>query len=249
MQLPKSKAMAGRESGPLYLQIATHLRREIANGELKPGERLPAIAEMAELRGVSIITIRQAIEVLEREGLLQRFQGRGTFVVEGPRIGAKIILRSDWDTLLRHLEHKKPQLIKVADKIATPLVDRAFGTLAPNYRYMRRVHSHDGMPYALINIYLDQDIFDRNRKAFTEGMVITQLAKMPEARVNRLQQRVNFTTADPETAEFLQIPVNSAIGDVLRVITNSKGRILYVGQTKYRGDYVTLEFDIGEPPR
>ena len=239
----------GRESGPLYLQIAAQMRREIANGLLKPGERLPAIAEMAAMRGVSIITVRQAIEVLEREGLVQRFQGRGTFVVEGPRVGARLILRSDWDTLLRHLAGKKPTLLKMADEVATPLIDRSFGTLARAYRYMRRVHSHDGVPYALINIYLDQKIFERKRKAFTEGMVISQLSKMPEARVSRLQQRVAFTTADAETAELLDVPVNSAIGDVLRVITNKDGEIVYVGQTKYRGDYVTLEFDIAEPPK
>jgi GntR family transcriptional regulator len=149
------RVVAARGNGPLYLQIATHMRREIANGSLKPGERLPSIAGMAAARGVSIITMRQAIEVLEGDGLLQRLQGRGTFIVESPRVGAKLILRSDWDTLLRHLENKEPKLIKVADRVATPLIDRSFGTLARNYRYMRRVHSHEGLPYALINIYLD----------------------------------------------------------------------------------------------
>lgn len=243
------KPSTARESGPLYLQIATHMRREIANGVLKPGERLPAISEMARLRGVSVITIRQAIEVLEGEGLLMRYQGRGTFVVEGPRVGARLILRSDWDTLLRHLADKKPTLLKVADKVATPLIDRSFGQLARAYRYMRRVHSHGGVPYALINIYLDQEIFEKRRRAFTEGMVISQLSSMPEARVSRLQQRVTFTTADAETAELLEVPVNAAIGDVLRVITDDAGKIIYVGQTKYRGDFVTLEFYIKEPPR
>lgn len=238
-----------RGSGPLYIQIATHIRREIANGELVPGQRLPSIAEMAAERGVSVITIRLAIELLESEGLLNRAQGRGTFVSEGPKVGAKLTLRSDWGSLLRHLEGKKPTLIKVADKVATPLVDRSFGELAPSYRYMRRVHSYEDLPYALINIYLDQDIFDLNPKGFTEGMVISQLSNMPEARVARLKQRISFTTADAETADLLQLPANAAIGDVLRVITDTGGKILYVGQTKYRGDYVNLEFDLQESPK
>lgn len=244
-----SRTSAIRGSGPLYIQIATHIRREIANGELTRGQRLPSIAEMATERGVSVITIRQAIELLESEGLLYRIQGRGTFVSEGSKVGAKLTLRSDWRSLLKHLEGKKPTLIKVADKVAMPLIDRSFGKLAPDYRYMRRVHSYENVPYALINIYLDQDIFECNPQAFTEGMVISQLSSMPEARVNRLQQRVSFTTADPETADLLQLPVNAAIGDVLRVITDADGKVVYVGQTKYRGDFVTLEFDLQDPPK
>lgn len=247
--MSKPRESNTRGSGPLYIQIATHIRREIANGDLAPGQRLPSIAEMAVERDVSVITIRQAIELLEGEGLLSRVQGRGTFVAEGPKVGAKLTLKSDWDSLLKHLEGKKPKLIKVADKVATPLVDRSLGKLAPSYRYIRRVHSYEGVPYALINIYLDQAIFDCNPKAFTEGMVISQLSTMPEARVARLKQRVSFTTADPETAELLDLPVNAAIGDVLRVITDADGKIVYLGQTKYRGDFVNLEFDLQEAPK
>jgi GntR family transcriptional regulator len=45
------------------------------------------------------------------------------------------------------------------------------------------------------------------------------------------------------------LPVNSGIGVVLRVIIDADGRAIYVGQAKYRGDFVNLEFDLEEPPK
>lgn len=238
-----------KSRGPLYLQLATTLRRDIANGILKPGEKLPTISALAEARGVSIITIRQAIEVLEAENLLRRYQGKGTFVTDAPKIAASLTLRSDWGSLLEHLADKRPTLIRMVDKVATPMLDPRFGRLEPEYRFMRRVHSYDDLPYALINIYLSQRIADLAPKAFEENMVISQLSQMPEARIARMQQRISFTTADAETAGLLQLPENAAIGNVLRVITDADGNAIYIGQTRYRGDFVNLEFDIQEPPK
>ncbi|KGJ03688.1 GntR family transcriptional regulator [Paracoccus halophilus] len=238
-----------RTQGPLYLQLATTLRREIANGVLKAGQKLPTIAAMAEAKGVSVITVRQAIEVLEAEDLLRRHQGKGTFVTEAPKVATSLTLRSDWGSLLEHLEGKRPTLIKMVDKVATPMLDPRLGRLEPEYRFMRRVHTYDDLPYALINIYLSQRIADLAPQAFEEGMVISQLSRMPEARIARMQQRISFTTADAETAELLNLPANAAIGDVLRVITDADGQAIYIGQTRYRGDFVHLEFDIQEPPK
>lgn len=238
-----------RNRGPLYLHIAVTLRRDIASGILKPNEQLPAISELARTYNVAVVTIRQAMEVLEQEGLIKRFQGRGTFVADEPPTSKNITLKSDWASLLKHLEGKRPTLIKVADRIATPMLDPNLGKVEREYRYMQRVHTWDGVRYALINIYLSQRIYDLDPTHFDEGMVISRLSEMPEARIGRLQQRVSFTTANPETAELLELPINSAIGDVLRVITDVDGMAIYVGQTKYRGDFVNLEFDLMEPPK
>jgi GntR family transcriptional regulator len=238
-----------RARGPLYLQVAATIRRDISKGNFKPGEQLQSISDLATTHNVSVITIRQAIETLEEEGLLHRFQGRGTFVSEAPGVGVTLTLKSDWNSLLEHLEDKKPTMIQMADKVATPMLDPVFGKLEPEYRYMRRVHNYAETPYALINIYLSQRISDMDPEGFADEMVISRLSAMPEVGVARLQQRISFTTADAETAELLRLPLHAAIGDVLRVITDKEGRAIYIGQTKYRGDFVHLEFDIQEPPK
>ena len=81
------------------------------------------------------------------------------------------------------------------------------------------------------------------------GIVISRLSEMPEARIGRLQPRATFTTANPESAELLVLPVNSAIGDVLFVVTDVDSKAISVGRTKYRGDFVHLGFDFIEPPK
>jgi GntR family transcriptional regulator len=192
--------------------------------------------------------VRQAIELLEGEGLLRRQQGRGTFVSDAPGIGASLTLRSDWRSLLEHLEGKTPTLLQMIDRVESPPVAPEIGALEPEYRFMRRVHSFADTPYALIDIYLSRRVFDLDPEGFQTGMVISRLSSLAEARVARLRQRIAFTTADEETARHLRLPLHSAIGDVERVIADRDGRAIYVGLTKYRGDFVNLEFDIQEPP-
>jgi len=64
----------------LYIQVRDHLAQQIAQGALKPGSPLPSELELADRLGVSLGTLRKALEALESERLIMRRQGRGTFV-------------------------------------------------------------------------------------------------------------------------------------------------------------------------
>ena len=75
--LPPLSAAAG---GALYQQIIDGLKREISEGRLAPGTSLPSFRGLAEELLVSVITVKRAYEELEREGLIYRRQGLGTFV-------------------------------------------------------------------------------------------------------------------------------------------------------------------------
>lgn len=66
---------------PLYEQLRTVIRQEIVSGAYAAGERMPSETELENRFGVSRITVRRAIEDLEKDGLLERKQGRGTFVI------------------------------------------------------------------------------------------------------------------------------------------------------------------------
>ena len=71
--------------GALYQQIVDGIKREIAEGRLLPGASLPSFRQFAEDLLVSIITVKRAYEELEREGIIYRRQGLGTFVAEQGR--------------------------------------------------------------------------------------------------------------------------------------------------------------------
>ncbi len=68
--------------GALYQQIVDRLKREISEGRLPPGAGLPSFRQLAEDLLVSVITVKRAYEELEREGIIFRKQGLGTFVAE-----------------------------------------------------------------------------------------------------------------------------------------------------------------------
>jgi GntR family transcriptional regulator len=68
--------------GPLYDQIVDAVKREIAAGRLAPGSAMPSFRALAEDLVVSLITVKRAYEELEREGIVFRRQGLGTFVAE-----------------------------------------------------------------------------------------------------------------------------------------------------------------------
>lgn len=227
---------------PLYLQVAAIIRREIANGILKPSQRLPSIAELAQKYQVAVVTLRQSIAVLEEEGLLMRQQGRGTFISSEPKIGKWLVLKSDWNSLLHHLEGKQTKILTVGDNAPPPAIDTKVGHFESAYRFMRRIHSSGDVPYALIDIHLSQRIYDLDPGAFDRNMVISVLSEMKSAYPLDLHQSIFFTTADQETARALGLAANAPIGDVVRVITDKSGSIIYFGKTKYRGDFVKLEF-------
>jgi GntR family transcriptional regulator len=68
--------------GTLYEQIVNRLKREVSEGRVKPGAALPSFRALAEDLLVSVITVKRAYEELEREGIIYRRQGLGTFVAD-----------------------------------------------------------------------------------------------------------------------------------------------------------------------
>jgi len=73
-------SVATEDSLPVYLQIAAELRREIAEGKVKPGVRMPPARDLAAVMGVNQNTMFRALRVLRDEGLLEFRRGRGISV-------------------------------------------------------------------------------------------------------------------------------------------------------------------------
>ena len=69
-----------RSPTPLYAQIATRLRLAVAAGELRPGDALPSVRQLAARLRVNPATVVQAYRDLETEGFVEMRQGAGTFV-------------------------------------------------------------------------------------------------------------------------------------------------------------------------
>ena len=67
-------------AGPIYRQIAHHVRRALARGMINPGDRLPSVRELAQQLKVNQNTVVHAYSQLEREGIIETRRGLGTFI-------------------------------------------------------------------------------------------------------------------------------------------------------------------------
>jgi GntR family transcriptional regulator len=79
-----------RSATPLFEQTAAEIRRAIAEGEAKPGERLPPARDLAAVLGVNTNTVLRALRALRQEGLLEFRRGRGITVAGSPERGAVV---------------------------------------------------------------------------------------------------------------------------------------------------------------
>src|ERR1700686_476461 len=75
------------DSLPLHEQVAGEIRREIAQGEVRPGERLPPARDMASVLGVHTNTVLRALRMLRDENVLEFRRGRGVTVAGQPERG------------------------------------------------------------------------------------------------------------------------------------------------------------------
>lgn len=69
---------------PLYQQLVDTIRAAVKKGELTAGQQLPTVQEMTDLLGIARGTVKRAYDELERGGILEKVQGRGTFVCYQP---------------------------------------------------------------------------------------------------------------------------------------------------------------------
>lgn len=240
--LNKSRAPLKNAPGVLYQHVASLMRKRLLGGEFLPNDRLPSIEALAKSYDVAVVTVRQALALLENEGLIERQHGRGTFVTDAISTRRWLRLESSWESLIEMWGRSKPRPLKVLDAVGMPVLAEEDGTPAPAYRFMRRVHAEGSTPYAVIDIYVDRRVYSLCPGRFNNEMVIVVLDSLK--LVNTMRQRLTIGTADLDVASLLGVPVNSPVGIVRRVIRDFNGVAIYVGEAVYRGDLVRLEREI-----
>jgi GntR family transcriptional regulator len=101
----------------LYEQVAGELRRAIATGEAKPGERLPPAKDLAAILGVNTNTVLRALRALRDEGLLEFRRGRGISVAGTPERGAVITRTRELIDFARLHGYRRDDLIKIIEQL------------------------------------------------------------------------------------------------------------------------------------
>ena len=102
----------------LYEQVAGEIRRAIADGEAKPGERLPPAKDLAAILGVNTNTVLRSLRLLRDEGLLEFRRGRGISVAGTPRTRRGRPASEGAFEFARQQGYRVDELIEIIEDIA-----------------------------------------------------------------------------------------------------------------------------------
>jgi GntR family transcriptional regulator len=102
----------------LHDQVAGDIRRAIADGEAKPGEKLPPARDLAAVLGVNTNTVLRALRILRDEGILEFQRGRGITVAGGARPKSLVLTRAkELVQLARHEGYRRDELIQLIERL------------------------------------------------------------------------------------------------------------------------------------
>jgi GntR family transcriptional regulator len=101
----------------LYEQVAAEIRRAIAEGEARPGQRLPPAKDLAAILGVNTNTVLRSLRLLRDEGLLEFRRGRGVSVVGTPERGAVIQRARELVDFARQHGYRLDELVKIIEDV------------------------------------------------------------------------------------------------------------------------------------
>lgn len=101
----------------LYEQVAAEIRRAIADGEAKPGERLPAAVDLAAILGVNKNTVLRSLQILREEGLLEFRRGRGITVAGTPERGAVVQRARELVEFARSRGYRVDELVAIIEDV------------------------------------------------------------------------------------------------------------------------------------
>lgn len=239
-----SQQLLNRSSIPLFLQVASSIRRRIELGIWPAGVKIPSLDDLAQEFSVARTTARQAVSKLEEEGLIWRRQGKGTFVHEQLKERHWLDLQTEWDELIQFIKGTKTTLLNSKKNVQLPSLNTEEGIPVSDYHYMKRLHSKDGQAYCVIDVYLDSSIYNRKADIFDKRTVLSELDAMPDIKILRAHQILTIGTADLENAKFLDISVDAPVANVRRIITVKNKKIIYLGDVVYRADFIKLDINL-----
>jgi GntR family transcriptional regulator len=220
-------ACAGDPRLPLHARLRDDLARRIAAGEWTAEAALPGEAALARHYGVAINTLRRALEQLEREGLIERRQGRGTFLRRGALPGSllrffRLSAPEDGGALLPEARILSRARCRLAAEAA-----RALG-LRPGHPglHLRRLRLWGGQPLLYERIDLPLPAFAPLAR-LPEGEFGALLYPLYHALCGRLvvraEDEISFTVADSETAAALGLPPGTPVVEIRRIAFAADG--------------------------
>jgi GntR family transcriptional regulator len=250
--------MSSRDAGrqPKYQRIAAELRAAITAGEYGPGERLPGENDLMAAHGVARMTARQALGVLQAEGIVEARKGAGVFVRDFKPIRRRGIER------LAHAQWGQGRSVWEADVAGRELLvdsvevseedapDAIAGVLDLAERegekvcVRRRRYTLDGKPVLLATSYLPADLVSGTPITQPDtgpGGLYARLAELGRKPV-RFREEIRSRMPSADEAERLALPSGVPVVLVARTAFDAKGAAVEVNEMVLDSSAYVLEY-------
>ena len=221
---------------PLYYQVYEVLRAQLADGVWKAGDFLPPIPDLAARFSVSVVTIRQALDLLREDGLVLSERGRGTSVLAGLADTGPLHLESTVSDLIRLYADDSPEQEPLDEGVAMPALSGGDFNLCQSYYFMKRAHLRDGVRYCLIALHIEEELFRGRETDFRQRLALPVLFESVDLKIGRVWQTLTIEKADHMVAASLKILPGDPIARVKRYITDSSNSLIYFAEAYNRHD-------------
>lgn len=242
-------------SVPLYEQLKEIIEHKINSGEYKANEQIPSERELGETYKVSRITVRQAISLAEKEGLVSRVHGVGTFVAS-PKIKQELSTVADFQsTITQH------GLIASTDLINTDIVTSDFKlskilntNVMEKILNLRLVGYGDDSPIVYYNTFFPYELGEKMKAAAQKYIddnrpfsTLDLYKDIEKHTPTHVEQTFEALVASEQVAKTLKIEVGFPILRVSSIVYQNKTPLEYK-EAYYRGDkyrfFVTRQTDL-----
>ena len=233
------------EGVALYVQIRETLREQIKNGQLEPGQKLPAEDELAAQFGVSRMTVRQGISDLTDEGVLYRRRGVGTFV-------AQFHVERDHNKLTNFLETAQAQGFEAEVRLLVREVVPAKISVAkalalhetePVIR-IQTLRLANGLPITVYDEYVAYKLCPQLFQEDLHSRPAWQILESYGYTIKRAVQKIEARLADADIAALLGIEENAPILYKHRVVLTEDGAPVELILCHNRGDSYSVKMTL-----
>ena len=215
-----------RNGTPVYKRIQNAIRKRIEADELKPGDAVASERELAKTHNVSLMTARHALAGLEREGLVERRRGAGTFVAS-PKIHFNKLLSYTEHMSSRGLAPRSRVLVAKTIEDEQEVAARLGLSASSRMVKIERLRLTGEEPFALEVCYLPAPEFsDLVSASLGRSSLFATLKNDFNVELAYADEEIDATAADANLSELLDLPKGAPMLRIRQVIILRKGKRL-----------------------
>lgn len=229
-----------------YVQLAALFRRRIETGEWPVGSQIPTVDELAAECGVARATIRQALDQLSKENLIERFRAKGTFVTHRVQEEIWCAIPTDWTGMLRpSSDDARIEVLSTSPRGIQLPITYELGVAEPRYLHVRRRHWRGDRAFLVADVYLAESIRKQvSRKDLLQKTAMRIASDALGSDEIDARHTITIGAADLVTAELLAIPVNAPVAHIRREVVDRDNKLIVISDGIYRGDVVRIDIKL-----